>query len=82
MTLLRLLENISLTPVREAIDLRYRWPRWRCRGKSAESGREVVQRELMAKASANGPQGHAKDTRAVDPPTIRFGDILRAGEGR
>jgi hypothetical protein len=29
-----LLENISLGPVREAIDLRYRWPRWRCRGES------------------------------------------------
>jgi hypothetical protein len=42
MTLLRLLENISFTPVREVIDLRYRRLRWKCRGKSPEGGREVV----------------------------------------
>jgi hypothetical protein len=65
MTLLRLLENIYLTPVRWAIDLRYCGPRWKCRGKSPESGREVVQRELTAKAAANGPQGYAKATGPV-----------------
>src|ERR1700732_3838124 len=68
MPLLRLLENICLTPVCRAINLRYRRPRWKCRGRSAEGGREVVQRELTAKASANGPQGHAKATGTVDPP--------------
>jgi hypothetical protein len=61
-SLLRVLENIGLTPVRWAIDLRYRRPRWKRRGRSPEGGREVVQRELTAKASANSPQGHAKVT--------------------
>src|ERR1700730_140354 len=66
-TLLRLLENIVQTPVRWAIDLRYCRPCSKCPGKSPEGGREVVQRQLKAKASANGPQGYAKATGAVDP---------------
>jgi hypothetical protein len=67
-TLLRLLENIAQTPVRLAIDLRYRRPRSKCCGKSPEGGREVVQRKLTAKVSAIGPQGDAKATGPVDPP--------------
>jgi hypothetical protein len=66
MTLLRVLENICLTPVVEILDLRYRWPRRKCRGKSPEDGCKVVRRRLMAKASANGPQGHAKVTGRKD----------------
>src|ERR1700678_2271891 len=46
MTLPRLLENICLTPVVEILDLRFRRLSRRCRGKSLEGGRKVVQRGL------------------------------------
>jgi hypothetical protein len=62
MTLLRLLENMCLTPDIEILDLRYRRPRRKVGGKILEGDREVVQHELMGKASASGPQGHAKVT--------------------
>ena len=52
MTLLRLLENICLTPVVEILDLRYRRPRWKFGGRSPEGGCKVVQRGLTAKALA------------------------------
>jgi hypothetical protein len=42
-----------------------------------------VQRELTAKASANGPQGYAKATgKYIHRIAIRAGDILQAGEGQ
>jgi hypothetical protein len=62
MTLLRLLENMRLTPGVEILDLRYRRARRKFGGKSLEGDREVVRHELTAKASPSGPQGHAKVT--------------------
>jgi hypothetical protein len=52
MTLPRLLENMCLSPIVEILDLRYRRPRRKCRGKILEGGCKVVQHGLRAKASA------------------------------
>jgi hypothetical protein len=84
MTLLWLLENMCLTPVVEILVLRYRRPRRKCRGKSLEGSREVMQRGLTAKAQANDPQGNAKVAGAERTPRkgIRTAGILQAYAGR
>jgi hypothetical protein len=83
-TLPCLLENICLTPVVEILALRYRRPRRKCRGKSLEGSREVMQRALTAKASAKGPQGSAKVAGAERTPRkgISAAGILQADAGR
>jgi hypothetical protein len=70
MTLLRVLENMCLTPVVEVLDLRYRRPRRKCGEGSLDGGREVVQHGLRAKAAANGRQGYAK---AAGPASMATG---------
>jgi hypothetical protein len=69
MTLPRLLENICLTPIVEILDLRFRRPSRKCRGKSLEGDREVVQHGLRANPSAKDPQDYAKATCSVTSAT-------------